>query len=77
MSPAAARQDDIDVAPANDPIAIVRGAAPEFLSATETRIFQPLSVAAESAARHLEMAEKDDGSRTDEKFGVRGGKPQA
>ena len=35
VSPPAARQDDIDVAPANDPIAIVMGAAPEFLSATE------------------------------------------
>ena len=62
-SPAAARQDDIDVAPANGPIAIVRGAAPEFLSATETRIFQPLSVAAESAARHLEMAENGGAAR--------------
>ena len=66
-------EDDIHVAPANDPIAIVMGAAPEFLSSTELQIFQQLSVAAESAARHLEMAEKEDGSRTDEKFGVRGG----
>ena len=39
VSPPAARQDDIDVAPANGRIAIAMGAAPEFLSATELQIF--------------------------------------
>ena len=72
-SPAAARQDDIDVAPANGPIAIVRGAAPEFLSATGLQIFHQLSVASGSASRHLEMAENEGGARADGKIGVGGG----
>ena len=77
VSPPAARQDDIDVAPANGRIAIAMGAAREFLSATGLRIFHQLSVAAESASRHLVMAEKEGGSRADGKFVVGGCQPRA